>query len=130
MEYTLYFDGSTRGIAWQLKGDPGSAQTRKHPEIYLDRVTREQARYIALHAGIFWCVGTFRIRNSDAARVMVPSEDMLDYLEYGVPPDDDFIVARTGFIDRLVRQRDLTITYHAVQSSPATGLLRGAGLWR
>ena len=29
-------------------------QIREHPEIYWNKVTIEQSKYIALHVGIFW----------------------------------------------------------------------------
>ncbi len=124
MEHRLYFDGGTDGIAWCLEGDSGSYQARAHAEIYLGRITDEQSRYIALHAGIFWCIGTFRIKNSDAVRVMITSKTMFDHLGRGRPPADPFIATRTAFIDQLVRQRDLKVSYHLTPSSPAAALLR------
>ncbi len=124
MEHRLYFDGDTDGIAWCLEGDSGSCQIRKHVEIYLGKVADEQSRYIALHAGIFWCIGTFRIKNSDAVRVMITSRTMFDHLGRGRPPADPFIATKTAFIDQLVRQRSLRVSYHLTPSSPATALLR------
>ena len=124
MEHRLYFDGDTDEIAWCLEGNSGSCQVRKHAGIYLGRVADEQSRYIALHVGIFWCIGTLRIKNSDAVRVMITSKTMFDHLGRGRPPADPFIATRTAFIDQLVRQRGLKVSYHLTPSCPATALLR------
>lgn len=128
MEHVLYFDGDTERIAWQLEGDPGSMQIRRHADIYRGKVTNEQSRYIALHVGIFWCIGTFRIKDADTVHAMITSESMLEHMERRGQPDDAFIVSRAGFIDRLIQHRGLKVVPHRAEYNPASELLRSSGM--
>lgn len=125
MEHELYFDGNQKRIAWMLKGDPRSKQMREHADIYLDKVTVEQSKYIALHVGIFWCIGTFRIKNSDTVNVMLDSQTMYEHLIGKKEVYDKFINKRTWFINQLIDQRDLHVKYHLIDENQniATKLL-------
>ena len=124
MEHELRFDGNAKGIAWELVGDRSSRQYRRHADIYFEKVTDEQSRYIALHVGIFWCIGAFRIRNADLVNVMIPSKKMLDHLRNGTESNDSFAAARTKFIEQLARRRSLIVRYHPAPPGSAAGLLR------
>ena len=42
-------------------------EDRDHVDEYLDKVTDEQSKYIALHVGIFWGIGRFVIQNEDSS---------------------------------------------------------------
>lgn len=86
-------------------------QTRDHIEMYLDKITDEQSKYIALHVGIFWCIGTFRIKNEDSVNVMIDSKTMFEHLANGNLTSDEFIKNRTSFINQLINQRKLKINY-------------------
>ena len=44
-------------------------QKREHADIYLDKITSQQSKYIALHVGLFWGIGRFVIQNEDQINV-------------------------------------------------------------
>ena len=86
-------------------------QTREHAEIYLNKVTNKQSKYIALHVGIFWSIGRFIIKNQDMVKVMIDSESIFEHLSKNTESTDSFIQARTNFIKQLVKQRKLNLQY-------------------
>lgn len=98
-------------------GDSQVEQTRKQAEIYLDKVNDEQAKYIALHVGIFWGIGTFIIKNQDTVNVMLDSKSMYEYLQNESQTSDQFIQTRSEFIKKLIEQRELQVKYHLIESS-------------
>ena len=117
MEHIFYSDGSPKEISWVLKdGKQTIEEKRDHAEIYLDKITIEQSKYIAYHVGIFWSIGTFRIKNEDAVNVMLDSKPMYEHLEKNISSDDDFIKTRTSFIRQLIKQRKLKINYKLIDS--------------
>ena len=64
MKHLFYSDGNQKKIAWVIQtNDIAIEQLRDHADIYLDRITDEQSRYIALHVGVFWGIGKFIIKN-------------------------------------------------------------------
>ena len=91
-------------------------QKREHPDIYLDKISDEQSKYIALHVGIFWGIGTFIIKNYDTVNVMLDSKPMYEHLKNDSQSSDDFIEKRTGFIKNLIKQRNLKINYRLIES--------------
>lgn len=112
MQHDFYAFGTPKKISWVLKNEESiSEQTRDHADMYLDKVTDEQSKYIALHVGIFWCIGTFRIKNEDSIDVMLDSKTMFDHLANGNTINDEFIKNRTSFINQLINQRKLKINY-------------------
>jgi hypothetical protein len=115
LEHIFHLDGSPKEISWVLKNKEQTIEEkRKHAEIYLDKITVEQSKYIAYHVGIFWCIGTFRIKNEDIVNVMLESKSMYEHLEKNVSSDDDFIKTRTSFIKQLIKQRKLKINYRLI----------------
>ena len=117
MEHELFFDGNTKGISWTIKtGESKVKQKREHTEMYVDRVTDEQSKYIALHVGIFWGIGTFHIKNGDTVNVMLDLKSMYNHLANNSKSLDDFIEARTDFINQLIAQRKLDIHYYQIDS--------------
>jgi len=117
LEHIFYQDGSPKKISWVLKNDDGvMEESRDHVEIYLDKVTNEQSKYIAYHVGFFWSIGTFRIKDEDTIIVMLDSKSMYEHLENGETPDDDFIKKRTSFIIHQINQRKLKIKYQLIES--------------
>lgn len=89
-------------------------QYREQAEIYLDKVSVEQSKYIALHVGMFWCIGTFIIKNGDTVKIMLDSKTMYDHLSSNTVSSDSFIETRTGFIKQLIDQRKLVIKYELI----------------
>lgn len=117
MEHVLFSDGNTKRISWAIQtGESKVEQKREHADLYVDRVTDEQSKYIALHVGIFWCIGTFRIKNGDTINVMLDLKSMYEHLSNKSKIFDDFIEARTDFINQLIAQRKLDIHYHLIDS--------------
>jgi len=127
LEHVLFSDGNAKGISWIIQtGESKVDQKREHADLYVDRVTNEQSKYIALHVGIFWCIGTFRIKNGDVVNVMLDLKSMYEHLAHKSKISDDFIEARTDFINQLIAQRKLDIHYHLIDSKEnlASNLLK------
>jgi hypothetical protein len=117
LEHVLFSDGNAKRISWTIQtGESKVEQKREHADLYVDRVTDEQSKYIALHVGIFWCIGTFRIKNGDTVNVMLDLKSMYEHLAHKSKIVDDFIEARTDFINQLIAQRKLDIHYHLIDS--------------
>ena len=116
MDHIFYFDGDSKKIAWSIKTEKSLVnQNRIHPEIYLDIVNSEQAKYIAMHVGVFWCIGTFIIKNHDNVTIMIDSEAMYNHLAKNTPVQDEFIQKRTIFYKQLIEQRMLNIRYQLIK---------------
>ena len=91
-------------------------QTREHSNIYLNKVTVEQSKYIALHVGLFWGIGKFIIKNEDNITIMIDDNKMFYDLSRNEKPSDEFIKTRTQFITQLMDERKLKINYEFVDS--------------
>ena len=113
----MFSDGGSKKIAWFVKtGDKTTEQHRDHAEIYLDKVSSEQSKYIALHVGIFWSIGTFLIKNGDSVKVMLDSKEMFEHLGNNHLIEDEFIQKRTEFINLLIKQRSLNVSYELIDA--------------
>ena len=116
MEHIYFFDGNKKRISWVVKNEKTDIeQHREHAEYYLDLVSVEQSKYIALHVGMFWCIGRFIIKNGDIVKIMLDSKSMYDHLSNNTASTDTFIVKRTGFIKQLIDQRKLVIKYELIK---------------
>lgn len=116
MEHTIFVDGNEKRISWIIQSsDSKDEQERDHVEQYLDKVTNEQSKYIALHVGIFWGIGRFIIQNEDTVNVMLDSESMYKHLTEEDENSDKFIVERTWHLKELIAQRKLNIKYHLIE---------------
>lgn len=116
MEHVYFFDGNKKRISWVVKNEKTDIeQHREHAENYLDLVSVEQSKYIALHAGMFWCIGRFIIKNGDIVKIMLDSKSMYDHLSNNTASIDIFIEIRTGFIKQLIDQRKLVIKYELIK---------------
>ena len=117
MQHIFYSDGNRQKISWVIKtGGKIVEQTRKHADIYLDKITELQSKYIALHVGIFWCIGVFIIKNEDTVKIILDNKEMFDQLESKTPSMDKFIENRTFFINQLINQRKLKIEFELIES--------------
>ncbi len=117
MEHTFFSDGNSKRISWVIQSDDTTdEQDRDHVNQYLDKVTNEQSKYIALHAGIFWCIGRFIIENEDTVNVMLDSKSMYKHLTEDNENSDEFIEKRTWHYKKLIEQRKLKIKYHLIES--------------
>ncbi len=117
MEHTFFSDGNSKRISWIIQSDDTTdEQDRDHVDLYLDKVTNEQSKYIALHAGIFWCIGRFIIENEDTVNVMLDSKSMYKHLTEDNENSNEFIEKRTWYYKKLIEQRKLKIKYHLIES--------------
>ena len=115
MEHVLFFDGDTKRISWVIQTNNSTIkQKREHVDIYLDKVTSLQSKYIGLHVGIFWGIGTFIIKNQDVIKIAIDDKIMYDHLSTNQKNDDKFIEKRTEFIRQLINQRKLKIQYEMI----------------
>ena len=97
--------------------DSSVEQKREHPNIYLNKVTIQQSKYIALHIGLFWGIGSFIINNEDSITIKIDNKTMFDHLSRNEKPSDVFISTRTNFIKELINQKKLKINYELVDSA-------------
>ena len=117
MEHVYFSDGNTKRISWVVKtGDKVIEEERVHANIYLDKVNDEQSKYIAIHAGIFWSIGRFIIKNEDAVKIMLDSKSMFEHLSKEGQNLNAFIQERTRFLKQLSEQRKLKIEYQLIDS--------------
>jgi len=116
MEHVYFSDGNQKRISWVIQNEKTDVeQYREQAENYLDIVSVEQSKYIALHVGIFWCIGTFIIKNGDIVKIMLDSKTMYDHLSNSNASTDFFIERRAGFIKQLIAQRKLVIKYELIE---------------
>jgi hypothetical protein len=117
LEHILFFDGNSKTISWIIQTDNSTVeQKRDHAEIYLDKVTNQQSKYIGLHVGLFWGIGTFIIKNEDIVKITTDDKTVFEHLISNQKSDDEFIEKRTFFIRQLINQRKLKIKYEWVDS--------------
>jgi len=115
MQHVYFCDGDQKRISWVIQNENSKVeQFRDQAEIYLDKVSNIQSKYIALHAGIFWCIGRFIIKNGDTVKVMLESKPMYEHLT-GSTNSDSFINARTSFLNQLIQQRKLVVRYELIE---------------
>ena len=116
MDHVYFSDGNQKRISWIIQNENTNiGQYREQAENYLDIVTVEQAKYIALHVGIFWCIGMFIIKNGDTIKIMLDSKTMYDHLSGDTESTDYFIKRRIGFIKQLIDQRKLVVKYELIE---------------
>ena len=121
MEHSLYSDGNTKKISWSIKTENDlKEQVRNHADIYHDKVTNLQSKYIALHVGLFWSIGVFTIKNEDTVKIMLDSDEMISHLSSDIKSDDQMLEHRKRFIHQLGSQRNLKFIYEKI--SPAENI--------
>ncbi len=115
MEHVLYFDGNAKRICWTIKTDDSiKEQSRDHADIFLDRVTDLQSKYIALHVGLFWSIGVFIVKNNDTVKIMLDSDEMISHLSADIKSHDILAEHRKLFINQLAEQRNLKFEYEKI----------------
>jgi len=115
LEHVLFFDGDTKRISWVIQTNNSTIeQKREHADIYLDKVTIRQSKYIGLHVGMFWGIGTFVIKNQDIVKIAIDNRPIFEHLSLGQKSQDEFIEKRTYFIRQLIDQRKLKIQYKLI----------------
>jgi len=115
LQHSFFFDGNSKRIAWMIKNKNSEInQKREHADIYLDKITNQQSKYIALHVGLFWGIGKFIIQKEDEINVKIDNKQMFDHLKEGRKFSDDFINTRSDFISQFIKQRKLKINYELI----------------
>lgn len=115
MEHLLYSNGNAKRISWVIKTKNDlKEQWRDHADIFLDKVTELQSKYIALHVGLFWSIGVFIIKNEDTVKIMLDSEEMILHLSSDTKSDDQMLENRKIFINQLGLQRNLKFIYEKI----------------
>lgn len=115
MDHVFYFDGNREGISWKIETrDSIAEQNREHVQMYKNKVTNLQSKYIAFHIGLFWAIGVFIIKNEDSVKVMCDEKEMFEHFKFSKEIDDGFIKKRTKFIKQLISQRKLKIEFELV----------------
>lgn len=118
MEHLLYSDGNAKKISWTIKTENDQRdQFRDHADIYLDKVTSIQSKYIALHVGLFWSIGVFIIKNGDTVRIMLDSDEMINHLSSDAKSGDQMLEHKKGFINQLGTQRNLKFIYEKINTA-------------
>ena len=115
MYHEFYFDGNKKGISWTIQTENCIVkENRKHAEMYIDRLTNLQSKYVALHVGLFWGIGTFIIKNKDSLKIMCDEKIIHDHLTTTSKPEDGFISKKIGFIRQLIIQRGLKTEFEVI----------------
>jgi len=118
MRHIFYSAGNQKKIAWSIQTEDKLVNhQRDHHEMYMDKITNLQSKYVALHVGIFWGIGTFIIKNNDTVNIMLDSKVMYDHLSQNAATDDSFIENKTKFINLLIQQRKLNVEYSLIDSN-------------
>ncbi len=117
MYHIFYSDGNTKKISWVIQTrDSIVKQNRDHAEIYKNKVTSLQSKYIALHVGLFWGVGVFIIKNEDIVKIKLDEKIMYDHFTSNSKIEDEFIEKRIQFIKQLIEQRKLKIEFQMLDT--------------
>ena len=117
MYHIFYSDGDTKKISWVIQTkDSIVEQNRDHSEIYKNKVTSLQSKYIALHVGLFWGIGIFIIKNEDIVKIKLDEKIMYDHLTSNSKIEDELVEKRIQFIRQLIEQRKLKIEFEMIDS--------------
>ncbi|MDH3192174.1 MAG: hypothetical protein OEM18_05765 [Nitrosopumilus sp.] len=115
MQHVFYSYGNTKKISWIIQTENSKVeQKREHVEMYFDKVSNKQSKYIALHVGLFWGIGTFIIKNEESVIIKIDDNAMYEHLTLNKKDEDDFIEKRSYFIKQLILQRKLKIQYELI----------------
>lgn len=115
MDHVFYFDGDSEKISWKIEtGDSIEEQDREHVQMYKNKVTNLQSKFIALHVGLFWAIGVFIIKNGDNIKVMCSEKEMFEHFKFNKEINDEFIKNKIRFIKQLISQRKLKMEFELV----------------
>jgi len=115
LNHIFYSDGNAQKITWIIQNEDSSfIENREHVDMYKDRVTNMQSKYVALHVGLFWGIGTFIIKNEDTVKIKLDERIMFDQFTTDLKIDDSFIQKRLKFIRQLIDQRKLKIEFEII----------------
>jgi hypothetical protein len=92
------------------------SQTRVQTENYNDKITKIQAKYVALHVALFWGIGTFNIKNKDSIKIKLDKKIMCQQLKTQISIQDEFIKNKIKFIQSFIKQRKLRVEFELINS--------------
>jgi len=116
LNHVFYLDGNSTKISWVIQTkDSTVEQTREHVEIYKNKITDLQSKYVALHIGLFWGIGVFIIKNEDSLKIRIDEKTMFEQLKEKEKTNDEFIQNRIKFINQLISQRKLKVQYELIK---------------
>ena len=117
MHHIFYSNGDAEKISWVIQTNESKAeQNRIHAEMYKDKVTVIQSKYIALHVGLFWGIGVFIIKNEDSIKIMLDEKIMYDHLTSNLEIEDVMMVKKIHFIKQLIAQRKLEVKFEMIST--------------
>jgi hypothetical protein len=115
--HVFYSDGNAKKISWVIQTkDSIVEQNREHADIYKDKVTSLQSKYIALHVGLFWGIGIFIIKNEDSIKIKLDEKIMYRHFTSNLKIQDELIEKRIRFIRQLIEQRKLKIEFEMIDT--------------
>jgi hypothetical protein len=115
--HVFYANGDAKEISWVIETNNSTIrQKREHVEIYKNKVTEIQSKYIALHVGLFWGIGVFIIKNEDTVKIKLDEKIMYDHFMSNSKIEDKFIEKRIQFIRQLIEQRKLKIKFQIINT--------------
>lgn len=115
MDHVLYSDGNAKRISWLIQTNDSSVdQSREHADIYRDKISNIQSKYVALHIGLFWGIGIFVIKNGDHIKIKLDDKTMFEQITSNLKIKDEFIQNRVKFISQLILQRKLKIEFELI----------------
>ena len=116
MNHIFYLDGNAKKVSWCIQTEGIIVeQSREHVEIYKNKISNLQSKYVALHIGLFWGIGVFKIKNKDFVKIKLDDKIMFDQLSTDLKIEDEFIVNRIKFIKQLTIQRKLKIQFDLIK---------------
>lgn len=123
MIHKLYTDGDAYHLSWAIRtGQKDRMQHRNQAGMYRGIVSGIQAKFMALHVGLFWGVGVFAIKKGDHVDMMIDNTCMIPYLVDGT--GDKFIGHRIRFVNLLIEQKGLTAGINSINPSENIALLQ------
>jgi hypothetical protein len=115
LNHIFYSDGNAQKITWIIQNNDSSfVENREHVDMYKDKVTNLQSKYVALHVGLFWGIGTFIIKKGDNIKIKLDEKIMFDQFTTNSEIEDSFVQNRLQFIRQLIDQRKLKIEFEVI----------------
>jgi len=115
LDHVFYSDGNARKISWIIQNkDSSFSENREHVDMYKDKVTNLQSKYVALHIGLFWGIGTFIIKDGETVKIKLDEKTMFEQFTTNSKIEDLFIQKRLRFIRQLIDQRKLKIKFDVI----------------
>jgi len=116
LNHVFYLDGNAKKVSWGIQTEGVIVeQSREHVEIYRDKISELQSKYVSLHIGLFWGIGVFIIKNKDHIKIKLDDKTMFEQFTTDKIIKDEFIEKRIKFINQLIIQRKLNVEFEYIQ---------------